>query len=85
MTDGRRRHRDVFLVVLLALGVLSPVVVGGRRLGLLKRFEHLQVLLVDLLDLFLACAEIKSSGGTWHRNEHRALPWVLLLLTSHLI
>ena len=54
--------------------MLAPVFVGGRRLSLLKRFEHLQVFLIDLLDLFFACAEIKGSGSARHRNKHRAMP-----------
>ena len=74
MTDGCGRQRDVFLVVLLALMMLSPVLVGGRWLGLLKRFEHLQVLLIDLLDLFFACAEVKGSRSARHWNKHGALP-----------
>ena len=65
--------------------MLAPVFIGGRRLSLLKRFEHLQVLLIDLLDLFFASAEIKGSRSTRHWNKHGALPCVLLLLTAHLI
>ena len=85
MTDGGGRQRDVFLVVLLLLMVLAPLFVGGRRLGLLESFEHLQVLLIDLLDLFLASAKIEGSGSARHWNEHRALPRVFLMLTAHLI
>ena len=85
MTDGWGRQRDVFLVILLALMMLPPVLVGGRRFGLLKRFKHLQILLIDLLDLFFASAEIKGSRSTRHWNKHGALPRVLLLLTAHLI
>ena len=66
--------------------MLTPVVIGGRRLGLLKRFKHLQVLLVDLLNLFLSRAEVQGARSAWYGDKHRTMPCILwLLLTAHLI
>ena len=64
-----RRHRYIFLIVLLAFGMLSPMLITGRRLGRLKRLQHLHILLIDLLDLLLTRAEIESARGAWHGHK----------------
>ena len=65
----RRCHRNVFLIVLLALGMLSPMLITGSWLSRLKRLQHLHIFLIDLLDLLLTRAEIESAWGARHGHE----------------
>lgn len=78
-------HRDVLPIVLLAFGVLTPLLVRCGRLRLLQRLEHLQVLLIDLLNLLLARAEVQGARGARHRHELRSLPRVPPLPASRLV
>ena len=72
--------RNILLIFLLLLGMLAPLLVRSRRFSWLKCFEHLQVLLVDLLYLFLAVREVESSWGARHRHQHATVPLIWSLL-----
>ena len=62
------RQRDVLLVVALPLRVHSPVLERCSRLRLLQGLQHLQVLLVDLLDVLLPLGEIERAWCPWHSD-----------------
>ena len=76
--------RNVFLVLVLLLGMLTPLLVRSRRFRRLKSFQHLQVLLVDLLYLFLTVREVEGSWGARHRHQHALMSFIRSLL-AHII
>ena len=61
-------QRDVLFVAICAFGMLTPLLIRGGRLCLLKSLEHLHVLLVDLLDLLLPCGKVECPRSPRHRN-----------------
>ena len=75
-------QRDIVLVTLLALCMQSPLIIWGRGLGLLECLQHLQIFLIDLLDLFLSSWEIKCTRGAGHWHELATLPSICSLLAT---
>ena len=73
---------DVLPVELRLLLMSAPVIDGHGGLGLLQCLQHLDVFLVDLLNLLLSLTEIESTRCIWSIRVHSCILTGQLLAPS---
>ena len=62
--------------------MLPPLIIRSCRFRLLQSLEHLQILLVYLLDLLFAARKVERTGCARHWNKNRFVTIMPLLTVS---